>query len=74
MAELAAKPVRRLLGIEALRNKFDEGDGRPGRSTIYRWEEAGFLPPSIKVGARRFWYDDEVDDHIARERAESEAA
>lgn len=69
MAEMVAKS-RRFIGVEEMRRKL----GNCGRSTLFRWEEAGEIPPSLKIGARRLWDEAEVDGHIARQRAEPEAA
>ena len=63
--ELAgSRQQRRFIGVECMRDKFDGC----GRSSIYRWEADGVIPPSYKIGNRRMWDEAEVDAHIARQR------
>ncbi len=38
--------------------------GGRGRSTIYRDVESGRLPPPIKIGARLYWRETEIDAAI----------
>ena len=66
MAQTTA--IRRYLGVDDMRRKL----GNCGRSTLFRWEEAGEIPQSLKIGARRLWDEVEVDAHLARQH-ETEA-
>ena len=61
---------RRYLGVTDMRRKL----GNCGRSTLFRWEDAGQIPPSLKIGALRVWLECEVDEHLARQRSKSKAA
>ena len=44
-------PVRRLVSSKELQMQLGVS-----RSTIYRWEKAGLIPPSIAKFKRRYWY------------------
>ncbi|NND21426.1 MAG: AlpA family phage regulatory protein [Silicimonas sp.] len=39
--------------------------GGRGRSTIYRDVEAGRIPRPLKIGARLYWPEDQIDAAIA---------
>lgn len=56
------------LSLQQLRAKL----GNCGRSTVYRYVEAGFIPKPIKLGGRLFWAESAVDDAMAN--AQQEAA
>lgn len=66
MTEMVTKS-RRFIGVDDMRRKL----GNCGRSTLFRWEEAGEIPPSLKIGARRVWLESEVDNHLLRQRAKA---
>ena len=47
-----------------LRGLQDKLDGR-GRTTIYRDVAMGRLPKPVKIGARLYWNEDDIDAAIA---------
>ena len=44
------------------------------RSTIYRYEATGVIPPSFRIGSRRLWDDAEVDAYRLEARHAKQSA
>jgi predicted DNA-binding transcriptional regulator AlpA len=56
------QPQRKALTVKMLREKF----GGRSNSSIYRDLEAGWLPKPFKINGRVYWWEDEVESHIAK--------
>lgn len=44
--------------------------GGRGRTTIYRDVDLGRLPKPVKIGGRKYFIDEEIDERIAASREE----
>ncbi len=56
--------TRRYISFAELCDKL----GGRSRSSIYRDLERGRLPIPVKIGARLYWCEEEIDDHLNRHR------
>jgi predicted DNA-binding transcriptional regulator AlpA len=45
--------------------------GNRGRSTVYRDVEKGRLPKPVKLGGRLYWFEDQLDEAVAKPRSEA---
>ncbi len=56
--------TRRYISFAELSDKL----GGRSRSSIYRDLEQGRLPNPVKIGARLYWCEEEIDGHLNRHR------
>ncbi len=69
MTVSVAPPKRRLVDLDGLRAR---GITRH-RGAIWRDIREGRFPPPIKIGARNYWIEGELDDWVAARIAERDA-
>lgn len=36
------------------------------KPTVYKWERMGYLPPSIKIGGRVYYYRSEIEELLTK--------